>query len=123
MEDRLLSGLKMAEMYWKKAELADKPVKIEFAKLLNDYEMFSLHQLGKIVRLNPRELSGKVEPKNGGGRFEAECLGALIKMRELRLRNQPITPTLIEMVVQGGCSFSCAVNLTGIPYTTYYKYA
>lgn len=123
MEDRLLTGLKLAELYWKKSELADKALKIEFAKLLNGHEMFSLNQLAKIVRLNPRELSGKVEPMSGGGRFEPECLGALIQIRELRLRRDPIKPRLIEMVVNNGCSYSCAVSLTGIPYTTYYKYA
>lgn len=122
MEDRLLAGLKLAESYWKKSEMADKPIKIHFAKLLNEYEMFSLHQLGKIVRLSPRELSGKLAPKNGGGRFEAETLGALVRIRELRLRGASITPTLLRMVTEGGTSFSCLTSLTGIPYSTYYKY-
>lgn len=122
MEDRLLAGLKLAELYWKKSELADKPLKIEFAKQLNGHEMFSLNQLAKIVRLNPRELSGKLESMSGGGRFEPECLGALISMRQLRLLGEPIKPRLIELVVNNGTSYSCAVELTGIPYSTYYKH-
>lgn len=121
MEDRLLSGLKLAEVYWKKAPFAKREEKVAMAEALNYYEMFSLTQLAKIVDLNPRDLSGKLKPSAGGGRFDPQTLGTLVMLREHRLKGSKPSTGLVALTREAGNSLSCTCALTGIPYTTYYN--
>lgn len=123
MSDTILDGLKLAEAKWKSAIGADKLLKLHYAKEIHEYGLFSLNQLAKIVRLSPREVSAKLKANSGGGRFEPETLSTLIILRQTYLRNDPVRPSLIEVALEGGTSYSCLVRLTGIPYSTYYKYA
>jgi hypothetical protein len=121
LEDHILNGLLKAESYWKKAAIADKITKIDMAKELNNLKMFSLNQLAKIVRIPARELSSRMSPKSGGGRFEPETLSALAVVRRKKLAGEAIPQALLQLIVESDTSYSCACELTGIPYSTYYK--
>lgn len=120
MEDHILSGLLKAEAYWKKASMADKLTKIDMAKELNDLKMFSLNQLAKIVRIPARELSSRMKAQSGGGRFEPETLSALAIVRRKKLAGESIPQALLQLIVEGDTSLSCACELTKIAYSTHY---
>lgn len=122
MEDTKLTGLKMAEFYWRKAFYADKGTKIAYAEDLHKYAMFSLSQIAKVVRLQTVELTrAGMKANSKGGRFEPETLSALISMRQYKLTGERVPARLIEITAEGGTSWSCAASLTGIPYSNYYK--
>lgn len=122
MNDKKLDCLKMADLYWRKAFYAHRDIKIAYAKDLHEYGLFSLSQLAKIVRLRTVDLTRAGLKANAkGGRFEPETLTALISMRQSRLLEEKIPTRLVEIVVNGGTSWSCAAALTGLAYATYAK--
>lgn len=122
MEDQRLEALEQAEFYWRKTFYADNPTKVAYAQDLEKYKVFSLSQIAKIVRHHVASLSRQgVTGSNRGGRFEPETLSALIHLRKLKITNKAIPVNLIETALEGGTSWSCASNLTGIPYASYYK--
>jgi len=55
-----------------------------------------------------------------GGRFEPEALSCLIQMRKCVVDGTRVQPSLLRLTLEGGVSFSCAVTLTGISYSSYY---
>jgi hypothetical protein len=91
------------------------------AQELYGYEMFSLTQLAKIVRLNTKYIAAVLKKNSAGGKFEPEALTSLIAMRVQQMQKERITPALLRIVLESGTSFSCAVALTGISYSSYYK--
>jgi hypothetical protein len=103
------------------ARNADKEHKVSMARELYEYEMFSLTQLAKIVRLNTRTVAMHLSKNSVGGRFSPEALTSLIAMRQQQLQRERVTPSLLRVVLESGTSFSCAVALTGISYSSYYK--
>ena len=121
MEDRLLSGLRLANKYWMESRNADKELKLAMARELHGLGMFSLNQLAKIVRINVKYVAAVLKKNATGGKFEPEALTALIAMRQQRLAKERINPALLRVVLGSGTSFSCAVVLTGISYSSYYK--
>lgn len=124
MEDRKLAGLKLANHYWQKSysDLVGSMQKLEMAKELHEYGMFSLSQIAKIVRLQVVALTREGMTRNAtGGRFEPETLTTLIAMRQSRLLGERVPVRLIEICTKGGTSWSCAATLTGVSYSNYYK--
>lgn len=121
MEDRQLAGLRLAKQHWMDARNADKEHKIAMAQELYGYEMFSLNQLAKIVRINTKYIAAVLKKNAAGGKFEPEALTSLIAMRVQQLQRERITPSLLRIALESGTSFSCAVALTGISYSSYYK--
>lgn len=121
MEDRLLSGLRLAQKYWMESRNADNALKRTMARELHAFEMFSLNQLAKIVRSNTKWIAGILKSNATGGRFEPEALTSLIAMRQQQMQKERINPALLRLVLGSGTSYSCAVSLTGISYSSYYK--
>lgn len=121
MEDRNLAGLRLAKQYWMDSRNADKELKLTMARELHSFSMFSLNQLAKIVRVNVKYVAFKLTANAKGGRFEPEALTSLIAMRQQQIQRERITPALLRIVLGSGTSFSCAVVLTGISYSSYYK--
>lgn len=121
MEDRKLAGLRLAKQHWMDARNADKTHKLAMAQELYGFEMFSLNQLAKIVRLNVRPIAAALTKNAVGGKFSPEALTSLIAMRQQQMQRERITPALLRIVLESGTSFSCAVALTGISYSSYYK--
>ena len=121
MEDRLLSGLRLAQKYWMESRNADNTLKLEMARELHSHEIFSLNQLAKIVRSNTKLIAGALKKNAKGGKFEPEALTSLIAMRQQQMQKERITPALLRIVLGAGTSYSCAVSLTGISYSSYYK--
>lgn len=120
MEDRQLAGLQLAHKYWMEARNADHTIKRGFARDLHDFELFSLNQLAKIVRMNVKWVATDLKSNSGGGRFEPEALSALISIRKNELAGIRTQPSLLRLCLEAGCSFSCVVTLTGIKYSSYY---
>lgn len=121
MEDRLLSGLRLAQKYWMESRNADNALKLVMARELHGFSMFSLNQIAKIVRINVKYVAGALKSNAKGGRFEPEALTSLIAMRQQQMQKERITPALLRIVLGSGTSYSCAVSLTGISYSSYYK--
>lgn len=121
MEDRLLSGLRLAQKYWMESRNADSKLKLVMARELHGHGMFSLNQLAKIVRINVKYVAAVLKKNATGGKFEPESLTALISMRQQQIQRERINPALLRIVLGSGTSFSCAVVLTGISYSSYYK--
>lgn len=120
MEDRQLAGLQLAHRYWLESRNADNTIKRAFARELHGFEMFSLNQLAKIVRMNVKYIALELKSNSGGGRFEPEALTALISIRKNELSGTRTQPSLLRLCLEGGCSFTCIVTLTGIKYSSYY---
>lgn len=120
MEDRQLAGLQLAHKYWLEARNADNTIKRSFARELHSFEMFSLNQLAKIVRLNVKYVAAELKNNATGGRFEPEALTSLISMRSSVLRGVRVAPSLLRLTLENGCSYTCVVTLTGIKYSSYY---
>ena len=121
MEDRQLAGLRLAKQYWMDARIAPKDIKLEFAKELHTFNLFSLNQIAKIVRINVKYVAAILKKNAVGGKFEPEALSSLIIMRQMQLSGQRIQPSLLRLVLDTGTTFSCTVALTGISYGSYYR--
>lgn len=124
-KDRRLEALELAQRTWAKTYREDdytKLQKIELAKELHEYALFSLNQLGKIVRLPAVTLTrAGLQSNASGGRFDPQTLTTLIAMRKTKMLGERCPARLIEVCVEGGTSWSCAATLTGIAYSNYYK--
>jgi hypothetical protein len=121
VEDRQLAALKLAQKYWMESRNADRKLKVQMARELHGFELFSLNQLAKIVRTNVKVIAGVLEKNAKGGRFTAETLSSLIIMRQQLLANKRVSPMLLRLALQAGTSFSCIVSLTGLSYGAYYR--
>lgn len=120
--DKQLKALHEAVEAWDSSQRENKHGKLRLASNLHKHGVFSLPQIAKIVRLNPRYIYDALAPNNTkpGGRFDPATLSALVRVCQSHLLGDRITPALIRTVINGGTSYSCAVHLTGIPYSTYY---
>jgi len=121
VEDRQLAGLKLAQQYWLDSRNADRKLKLQFARELHGFGLFSLNQLAKIVRTNVKVIAGELEKNAKGGRFTPETLSSLVIMRQTILQNKRVSPMLLRLALGAGTSFSCIVSLTGISYGAYYR--
>ena len=121
MEDRQLAGLRLAKQYWMDSRNADRELKLEMARELHTFELFSLNQIAKILRINVKYIAAELRKNAVGGKFEPEALSSLIIMRQMQLNNQRIQPSLLRLVLDTGTTFSCTVALTGISYGSYYR--
>jgi predicted XRE-type DNA-binding protein len=122
--DKLLEALELAHGIWEKTVLADKMEKMGFAAELHRYAVFSLPQLAKIVRLNPRYIYDEFKPNaEKGGRFDPATLNILVRVRRYHVEGKRIPENLIRMGIQGGTSYTCLTALTRISYSKYYDLA
>ena len=125
MEDRNLAGLRLAKQYWMDSRNADRDLKLEMARELHAFELFSLNQLAKIVRINVKFVAAKLKKNAPGGKFEPEVLSTLVAIRQIQLqrgeRGERVPKSLLRIALDNGTSFSCVVSLTGISYGSYYK--
>lgn len=121
MEDRKLAALQLAKKYWMESRNADNKHKLQLATELHSYEVFSLNQLAKIVRINVKYVAALLKSNATGGRFEPEALSSLIAIRQYAVRKEQVPASLLKLTLEGGVSFSCAVTLTGISYSKYYR--
>lgn len=121
MEDKRLEALTQAEFYWRKSFYEGRMTKLAYAEDLHKYQLFSISQLSKIVRMHAAELSRYGLAKNGrGGRFEPESLSNLIHLRKQKLKDEVVAVSMIKGCVEAGTSWSCVSYLTGISYSSYY---
>ena len=114
MEDRNLAALKLAKQYWLEARNADTKHKLQLAADLHQFELFSLNQLAKIVRINIKYVAGVLKSNAKGGRFEPEALSSLIAMRNCVLNNTRVQPSLLRLTLEAGVSYSCAVTFNSV---------
>lgn len=121
VEDRQLAGLRMAHKYWLESRSATNTIKREFAHDLHGYELFSLNQLAKIVRVNVKFIALSMKSNSKGGRFEPEALSTLVQIRKNEVEGIRTAPSLLRLALEAGCSFTCIVTLTGIKYSSYYR--
>lgn len=120
--DKTLEALDLAAESWLKAAYSSKDERIGMAAKLHRFKHFSTPQLAKIVRINARYLYDEFGKSEGhGGRFDPATLSSLSKVRMAHLTQRRVPTRLLEVVVKGGTSFSCAAKLAGIPYSTYYN--
>lgn len=122
MEDRNLAGLRLAKQYWMDSRNADRKVKLDMARELHGFELFSLNQLAKIVRINVKFVAASLKKNAPGGKFEPEVLSTLVAIRQIQItRGERVPKSLLRLALDNGTSFSCVVSLTGISYGSYYK--
>jgi hypothetical protein len=119
--DEKLHALSEAHRIWKLCLVANRVEKLEFARSLHALRAFSLTQLAKICRLSVATVARKMESNATGGRLTPECLTLLIQLRKLVTSQEQISRYLVEQLVYGGTSLSCAANLTGASYSALYK--
>jgi hypothetical protein len=120
--DRVLEALEAAVDIWDKTVMGMKEEKLAYANQLWRYEHFSLPQIAKIVRINPRYIYEELQPNNTkGGRFDPATLSTLVRIRRSYLQGQKIPRQLVSMAIKGGTSYSCVTALTGISYSAYYE--
>lgn len=120
-DDKKLHALEESHRIWKLTMLSTRGEKLEFARYLHSMETFSLTQLAKICRLSVATVARKLDGNATGGRFTPECLTLLIQLRKLVTSNEKISRYIVEQLVYGGTSLSCAANLTGASYSALYK--
>lgn len=121
IEDTVLDGLEYANRAWQLSLQASRNEKMSLAEKLHGYEMFSLNQMSKIVRLSPVTLSRVMRPNAGGGRFQPEALSTLMVLRRMYLlRDQPPL-RLVMVALNTGTSLNCIAKLTGFPYSSLYE--
>lgn len=120
--DRVLEALEAAADIWGKTFFAQKEEKLSYAYQLHKFEHFSLPQIAKIVRINPRYVYEELTPnKAKGGRFDPATLSTLVRIRQAHLQGQKVPRQLVSMGIKGGTSYSCLTALTKIPYSAYYE--
>jgi hypothetical protein len=119
--DTKLHALEEAHRLWKLCLLANRAEKLDFARYLHSMETFSLTQLAKICRLSVATVARKLRTNATGGRFTPECLTLLIQLRKLVTSQEQISRYIVEQLVYGGTSLSCAAHLTGASYSALYK--
>lgn len=122
MEDRNLAGLRLAKQYWVESRHADRQLKLDMARELHGFELFSLNQLAKIVRINVKFIAAQLKKNAVGGKFEPEVLSTLVAIRQVQItRGERVPKSLLRIALENGTSYSCVVRLTGISYGSYYK--
>lgn len=120
--DRVLEALEAATDIWGKTFFAQKEEKLLYARQLHKFEHFSLPQIAKIVRINPRYVYEELTPGRAkGGRFDPATLSTLVRIRQAHLQGQKVPHQLVSMGIKGGTSYSCLTALTKIPYSAYYE--
>jgi hypothetical protein len=120
-EDKKLFALEEGHRLWRLCLLASHQEKLEFARYLHSLKTYSLTQIAKICRLSVATVARKFRPNATGGRMSAECLTLLIQLRKLVTSNEKLSRYLVEQLVYGGTSLSCAAKLTGASYSALYK--
>jgi len=120
--DKRLEALELAEELWQESYYADKQQKLGYAAQLHRFGVFSLPQIAKVVRLNPRYIYDELSPNaEKGGRFEPETLNAMVRIRRCIILGQKVPEALVRTGIGAGTSYTCLVALTGLPYATYYE--
>lgn len=121
MTDFRISALGEAHKAWGIARYLSYAERIQLAKDLHTYGLFSLNQLGKIVGLTAGGVARHcVKTDNKGGRFQPEALEVLIHIRRVYLEQERVNANLVQAAIDAGCSASCIAALTGTPYSTVY---
>ena len=120
--DKTLTALTEADHFWRDAAYVDKARSLTMGRVLNEYGIFSLSQIAKIIRMNSRYVYEELERNNTkpGGRFEPQTLTTLVRIRQALVLEERVPLALIRLAIEGGTSYSCLCRLTGLPYSTYY---
>jgi hypothetical protein len=114
MDDRL-RALTLAHRFWAMTQFALREEKMAYAVELDAFGIFSLSQLGKIVRCHKATLAKVLGAKQRpGGRFEPNSLNALALLRKKVLQGETLSQSLIEDLAENGTSVSCACRLIGV---------
>lgn len=112
--------LERAERIWMMSLVAGNKEKLEFARELNGYHIFSIRQIAKIVRMSNSALANQITKQGVGGRFNPESLTALITLRKLVANKQPLPMGMVRAVIEAGTSVSVLCRLTGAHHPTMY---
>lgn len=121
MHDPFLAALEEANEAWASTRYKSQAERIEVAKDLHQYKLFSLNQLAKIVRLSPAGVSRHcTKTSNTGGRFQPEALSVMVHLRKNYLAGFTVNANLVQAAVDAGCSASCIAALTGLAYPSVY---
>lgn len=119
--DLYLGALEEAARAWANSMYASPAERIQMAKDLHQYKLFSLNQLAKIVRLTPAGVSRHCKKHdNTGGRFQPEALAVLIYLRKNYVKDGTVNTNLVQAAVEAGCSASGLSKLVGINYPRIY---
>ena len=119
--DKRLRALTLAAKFWRLCgQTGDRKVKLEMARELHSYEMFSLNQLAKITRLSVGVVAREMRPNGPGGKLNPETLTALCQLRKRVIAGSGIYPPLIRHIQQNGTTISAACRLAGINNSSYY---
>lgn len=122
--DKWLEALELGADVWAKADMAGKLEKMGYAADLHRFGVFSLPQIAKIVRLNPKFIYAEFRPNSAkGGRFDPQTLSTLVRIRRAHLEGRKVPDRLIQVGIEGGTSFTCITALAKIPYSKYYDVA
>lgn len=122
MADKYLTALEEASQAWVNTRHMSQKERVQVAKDLHTYGLFSLNQLAKIARMSAGGVSRHCTKTDlTGGRFQAEALSVLVHIRRVYLEFTRVPPKLVQAAVDSGCSASCIASLTGTPYSTVYK--
>lgn len=112
--------LERAQHIWMLCLVSNNAEKLEFAQELNDYKIFSIRQIAKIVRMSPNTVSKHISKQGVGGRLNPESLTALIALRKLVSNKQPLPMGMVRAVIEAGTSVSVLCRLTGAHHPSMY---
>jgi hypothetical protein len=121
IHDKRLRGLTLAARYWQMCLVADRKFKLDCAKELHGYEIFSLTQLSKIVRLNVGTIAREMQKNAPGGLLNPESLSALAHLRRRYLMSNDLYLPMVTQAIAEGTNLSTVCRLVGVNNGQYYR--
>lgn len=120
IEDKHLKALTLAARYWKLSAMTDRHGRMDFARELHTYELFSLANLAAICRLSAGTVGRTLKKNSPGGRLAPETLTMLIQLRKQVLDQKDPYLSLMKEAVESGTSLSNVCRLIGVNNSAYY---
>lgn len=115
----LLTPLEFAAWVYPRIADYDKQQRFDAAVGLGEWGVFSYRQIAVMVGLSHTTVARLVSKKSArtGGRFDPECLTALLDIRGRKLRGEEIRPGEVREMLEAGMGTSAymAAKLGGIP--------
>lgn len=107
---------------WESSSFLPLSDRLLSCRVLLESGVFSLSQVAKIARTDPKTLRKRgLKSYVPGGKFDPEALTALRELAEQAKLEQDLSRPLLRMCVEAGCSISTIAKLIDYPKGRVYR--
>lgn len=116
-------ALMRAKYLWEVSAHIQFRDKLMYCKQLAELDVFSISQVAKIGRIDPKSLRKRgIKSRAPGGLFDAEAVSTLLLLEEQVRLGEQVSKPLIRLCVGAGCSLSVVARIIGMQVTKIYRF-